>query len=133
MIVVDTNVIAYLWIPGVLSSLAERLWEKDPDWNAPVLWRSEFRNVVAGYLRDRLMALETAVDILIQAEAQMRGKEFLVSSPEVLRLVARSKCSAYDCEFVVLAEELRVPLITTDKELISSFPSVARPLRRLGL
>ena len=51
MIVVDTNVIAYLFLPGEYTPLAERLLQKDPDWVAPVLWRSELRNVFALYVR----------------------------------------------------------------------------------
>jgi predicted nucleic acid-binding protein len=128
MIVVDTNVIAYLWLPGARTAAAERLLKRDSDWNAPLLWRSEFRNVLAGYLRRRDVKLETALQIADGAEEQMRGREFSVSSAEVLARAAESGCSAYDCEFVVLAEELGVPLITSDEKLAKSFPSVARPL-----
>jgi predicted nucleic acid-binding protein len=55
MIVVDTNVIAYLYLTGEYSDLSERLLEHDPDWMAPRLWRSEFRNVLALYLRKELL------------------------------------------------------------------------------
>ena len=51
MIVVDSNVIAYLYLPGEYTSAAEALIERDSDWAAPLLWRSEFRNILAGYLR----------------------------------------------------------------------------------
>lgn len=125
MIVVDTNVIAYFWIPGNLTGPAERLWKKDREWNAPLLWRSEFRNVVLGCVRRGLMSLVTAAQIVAEAESQMQGREFSVPSAQVLNRAARSRCSAYDCEFVVLAEELGVPLVTTDKKVLSSFPAVA--------
>jgi predicted nucleic acid-binding protein len=128
MIVVDTNVIAYLWLPGQRTAAAERLLKTDPDWNAPLLWRSEFRNVLAGYLRRRYLKLETALQIADGAEEQMRGREFSVPSAQVLARAEESGRSAYDCEFVVLAEELGVALITSDVKLLKSFPSVARPL-----
>ena len=128
MIVVDTNVLAYLWLPGDRTPQAETLLRRDPDWNAPLLWRSEFRNVLAGCLRRGDLDLETALQIADEAEGQMRGREFAVPSAEVLARVAASKCSAYDCEFVVLAEELAVPLVTSDEKLLRSFPSVARKL-----
>jgi len=128
MIVVDTNVLAYLWLPGDRTAQAERLLRRDPDWNAPLLWRSEFRNVLAGCLRRGDVKLETALQIADEAEGQMRGREFSVPSAQVLARVEASDCSAYDCEFVVLAEELGVLLITSDAKLLRSFPAVVRPL-----
>ncbi len=132
MIVVDTNVIAYLWIPGLHTPYAERLLKKDAEWAAPLLWRSELRNVITGYFRQGLMAFETAVQVMEEAESQMRGKEYSVTSMQVLKLVEKSRCSAYDCEFVALAEDLGVPLVTTDKKILSSFPSTAAALAKMG-
>ncbi len=128
MIVVDTNIIAYLWLPGARTAAAERLLREDPDWNAPLLWRSEFRNVLAGSLRRRDLNLETALQIASAAQEQMRGREFSVPTAQVLSRVEESSCSAYDCEFVVLAQELAVPLVTSDEKLLKSFPSLVRPL-----
>jgi predicted nucleic acid-binding protein len=128
MIVVDTNVIAYLWLPGSRTTAAERLLRNDPDWNAPLLWRSEFRNVLAGCLRRGDLKLETSLQIMGEAEGQMRGREFSVPSAQVLARVEESACSAYDCEFVVLAQELGIPLVTSDEKLLKSFPSVAQSL-----
>jgi predicted nucleic acid-binding protein len=128
MIVVDTNVLAYLWLPGERTKAAERLLKKDPDWNAPLLWRSEFRNVLARCLRRGDVSLETALEIADGAEGQMRGREFSVPSAQVLARVEGSECSAYDCEFVVLADELGVSLITSDEKLLTAFPALARPL-----
>jgi predicted nucleic acid-binding protein len=128
MIVVDTNVLAYLWLPGERTRAAERLLKEDADWNAPLLWRSEFRNVLAGCLRRGDLTFETAVQIADGAEAQMRGREFSVPSARVLALVDESDCSAYDCEFVVLADELGVSLITSDDKLLKAFPEMTRPL-----
>jgi predicted nucleic acid-binding protein len=128
MIVVDTNVLAYLWLPGERTKAAERLLKKDPDWNAPLLWRSEFRNVLAGCLRRGGLSLETALQIADGAEGQMRGREFTVPSAQVLARVDESDCSAYECEFVVLADELGVSLITSADKLLKSFPAITRPL-----
>jgi predicted nucleic acid-binding protein len=130
MIVVDTNVIAYLWIPGAGTEDAERLFRSDPEWCAPLLWRSEFRNVLAAQLRKRRMALEVAVRIVESAQEQLRGREFEVPSELVMRAVDASRCSAYDCEFVTLARELGVPLRTSDRQILRDFPDVAVPLAR---
>jgi len=128
MIVVDTNVVAYLWIPGIHTAQAEQVLSKDSDWVAPFLWRSEFRNVLAGYIRHNLLTVEVAIQIMEEAETQMQDQEYFVSSVEVLRLVEKSECSAYDCEFVALAQELGVPLVTTDKKVLSEFPSLTVPI-----
>ena len=125
MIVVDTNVIAYLWIPGLHTSQAESALRKDANWAAPLLWRSEFRNILTGYIRRNQISFDTAMQLMEEAEDHMRGREYTVSSTHVLNLVKKSPCSAYDCEFVALAEDLEVSLLTTDRKILSTFPSVA--------
>ncbi len=130
MIVVDVNVIAYLWIPGEKTDQAESLLREEPEWAAPLLWRSEFRNVLAGYLRKKLIEYETAVQIMNEAESHLRGREFGVSSHLVLELVKRSECSAYDCEYVALARDLGIPLVTTDHRILTQFPSTSVSLEK---
>ena len=125
MIVVDTNIIGYLFLSSEQSLLAERALEKDSEWAAPILWRSELRNVLALYMRKNLIKLEHAQYIMEGALELLRGREYEVSSYEVLRLASESKCSAYDCEFIAAANDLKAPLITVDKELLREFPSVA--------
>lgn len=130
MIVVDTNVIAYLYLPGTHTNAAEALLARDPDWAAPLLWRSEFRNILAGYLRRGTLTFEHAVTIQAEAEGLLSGREYDVESGGVLELVHASDCSAYDCEFVSLAIRLGATLVTADKQLLQAFPSHTRPLNR---
>ncbi len=128
MIVVDSNVLAYLYLPGDHTPAAERLYQQDPDWHAPILWRSEYRNILAGYLRRGVLTFEQAYARQCEAEALLQGAEHEPDSRRVLELVAASSCSAYDCEFVALAEALGVHLVTMDSRLIKAFPKIARPL-----
>jgi predicted nucleic acid-binding protein len=132
VIVVDTNVIAYLWIPGVHTSQAESALRKDANWAAPLLWRSEFRNILTGYIRRNQIPFDTAIQLIEEAEDHMSGREYTVSSAHVLNLVRKSLCSAYDCEFVALAEDLEIPLLTTDRKILSAFPSVAVSLGKFS-
>jgi predicted nucleic acid-binding protein len=125
MIVVDTNILAYLYLPGDFTALAEELLENDPEWAAPVLWRSEFRNILAGYMRRKSLHYEVARNLLREAESLMAGAEYEVDSRRVLELVRDSDCSAYDCEFVALAMSLGVTLVTMDTKLLRAFPKVA--------
>lgn len=129
MIVVDSNVLAYFYLPGDFTAEAQALFERDPDWVAPVLWRSEFRNILAGYLRRGSLSFEEAVRIQAEAEDQMAGAEFAVDSLSVLGLVCNSSCTAYDCEFVALANELDTRLVTMDRKLLQAFPDRVMALR----
>ncbi len=128
MIVVDTNVVAYLYLPGEFTAKAEALLERDPEWAAPLLWRSEFRNILAGYLRRRTLTLGVAQDLFLEAQGVMAGSEHEVDSRRVLELVRESDCSAYDCEFVALAMTLGVKLVTMDRKVLKAFPGHAMPL-----
>ncbi|MDX2000747.1 MAG: type II toxin-antitoxin system VapC family toxin [Thermoanaerobaculia bacterium] len=129
MIVVDSNILAYFYLPGDFTAEAQALFERDPDWVAPVLWRSEFRNILAGYLRRGSLSFEEAVRIQAEAEDQMAGAEFAVDSLSVLGLVRNSSCTAYDCEFVALATELDTRLVTMDRKLLQAFPDRVMALR----
>ena len=125
MIVVDSNVLAYLYLPGEYTAAAEALLEQDSDWAAPILWRSEFRNILAGYLRRKAITFEQANSLQREAESLLEGAEFEVESLAVLELVRDSNCSAYDCEFIALAIKLDTKLITMDKKLLRAFPKRA--------
>ena len=125
MIVVDSNVVAYLYLPGEYTAKAEALLEQDPDWAAPVLWRSEFRNILAGYLRRKTLTFDQACSLQSEAEDLLAGSEFEVESKAVLELVRDSDCSAYDCEFIALANKLQVKLVTMDAKLLKAFPKRA--------
>ena len=129
MIVVDTNVISYLFINGDNSKYARKLLVQDSQWIAPVLWKSEFRNVLALYLRQGHFSLQKTLSLLHESEHLMRNAAYEINSTKVMQLVSESKCSAYDCEFVVLAQELSIPLITLDKKLIKEFPKTAHSLK----
>lgn len=123
MIAVDTNVIAYLFLPGAFSAKAEAWLKADREWAVPMLWRSEFRNLLAGYLRRKQLTFETMREIQREAEALLIGNEHEVDSLRVLELVRDSDCSAYDCEFVAVAIRLRVKLLTADKRILKAFPA----------
>lgn len=125
MIVVDTNVIAYLLLSGEHSERATLALQRDPLWAAPILWRSEFHNVLALYIRKSILTTAQAVDIIEKADRLIAGREFGLSSHLVLELVAQSYCSAYDCEFVALALELGTTLVTADSRILDQFPQVA--------
>jgi len=125
VIVVDTNLIAYLFIKGEYSESAEKALMKDSRWAAPLLWRSELRSVLVKCARGGLIEWSDAFRIMMEAESLMSESEYAVASGDVLELAVSAACSAYDAEFIVLARDFGVPLITTDKLLLESFPETA--------
>lgn len=125
MIIVDSNVIAYCWINGERTPVAHRVRLSDAEWHSPILWRSELRSILTGYLRQGSIDGAQAIAIMDAAENSLAGCEHLVPSDAVLQLAAETRLSAYDCEFVVLAEMLAVPLVTEDREVLKAFPDIA--------
>jgi predicted nucleic acid-binding protein len=122
MLVVDTNILAYFYLPGIYTTAAETLYERDPEWAAPILWRSEFRNLLAGYLRRQDISFEEAIALQTEAEFLLNGNEFEVESKSVFNLVNSSDCTAYDCEFIALAVKLNTKVVTMDKKILRAFP-----------
>lgn len=125
MIVVDTSVIASLWVPNDMEELAYQVLRKDPDWIAPLLWRSEFQNVLALYLRENILDLTTILQSMQEAEQLMESRIYEVNSTQVLQLVHNSSCSSYDCEFVALADDIGVHLVSFDKQICREFSEIA--------
>lgn len=130
MIVADTNIIGYLFLNSILTDQAARALQKDPNWSAPFLWRSEFRNVLSLYVRRQILKLEDSQRVMAVAIRLMQNHEYEVASDQVLNLAAFSGCSAYDCEFVALAKDLALPLITVDKQILKRFPETAVSLEQ---
>ena len=130
MIVADTNLLAYLLVPSEYSEQADALFERDPEWAVPILWRSEFRDFLAGCLRRKALAFDDALKIQAEAEALVAGNEHEVDSRRVLELVRDSDCSAYDCEFVALAARLGIKVVTMDAKVLKAVPRHATALAR---
>ena len=130
MIVVDTNIICYYYLHTKYSLLVETLYNADSHWISPILWKSEFQNILALYMRKKIINLEKALIIMEEAESFMNNREFEVKSSYVLKIADQSGCSAYDCEYVSLAQDLNVPLITMDKKILKSFPDIAVSLEK---
>ena len=132
MIVVDTNALVHLLLGGELTEPARRAFIKDPDWAAPILWRSEFRSVLSMLMRRENLALALALEGAREAEILLAGREFTVETQTVLQLASESGCTAYDCEFVALATDLGVQLVTSDREILAAFPALAVAIERFA-
>ena len=124
MIVADTNLIVYLFITGDQTSLAQKILDLDPQWIVPPLWQSEFRNVLAASM-SRGMTLLEAKQIMEDALQTLEKRQIIPTNEKILELIAESDCTAYDCEFIALAKQLGIQVVTADKQLLRQFPDWA--------
>ena len=125
MIVADTNLVSYLLIDGEHTGDARRVWEKDPEWELPSLWRSEYLSVLTTSVRagvinreQALAAWHAGIRLFGRAEQEPDGEA-------VLGAALAYGISAYDAHFVVVAADLRVPLVTGDQALQKACSSIA--------
>jgi predicted nucleic acid-binding protein len=123
MIVVDASVICGFVISAdAYHARAMACRDRDPEWHAPFLWRTEFRSVAAGYLRKgepvaTLMAAAALAALSVQAHH--------LTDAEVFSILGAGSLSAYDAEYVALAQRLNCKLITTDQEVLKCYPGLA--------
>lgn len=125
MIVVDTNIIAYFLIRGDRSNDIDRLYQKDNAWIAPRLWIDEFLNVLATYERVGRLAPEAANPILDDGLGLMEGSTYEIPPDRVLSVARRTSCSAYDSQYIALAEDRGLKLYTCDRRIVAACPSIA--------
>jgi predicted nucleic acid-binding protein len=132
VIVVDANVIAYAVIPGAQTEAALAAIERDPEWIAPPLWRSEFRNILASSMRTKRLTLGQALAAFEHAARIVAETTLDIDCEQILKLSAQSGASAYDCEYVALAEVLSARFVTADRALARRFSKVAIGLDRFA-
>jgi predicted nucleic acid-binding protein len=130
VIVADNSLLVYFWLPSAMAELAEAVKDRDKVWASPILWRSEFRNVLAGYLRRKALSEAEANAAYLNVQKDLGANEYSVPTERVIRLVLTSDCTAYDCEYVALAQDLGVPLVTADKQVLRAFPNIAVSLEK---
>lgn len=125
MIVVDTNVISYLLIQGDYTDAVVKLREREPDWIAPRLWLDEFLNVLAISERHGNLESDVADSTLELACELMEGQSYDLPAQRVLSTARRTGCSAYDSQYICLAEDLGLKLFTFDKNVLKVCPEIA--------
>lgn len=125
MIAVDTNVMVYLLTGTGPGEKAAELLRRDPEWTAPPILLSELRNVLAGLVRTDRIARSDAVEMCLDAQEILGDRVAYVPPGPVLDVALDKGLSAYDAEFVVLAQRLGVSLVTADGAILEAAPEVA--------
>lgn len=125
MIATDCTLIAQFFLTTPETELARQIALVDTTWLIPPLWRSELRSVLRKYLLHDDLSVEHCIKAMSAAEEMLSDGETEVLSADVMRIIQSSGCSAYDAEYVAIAQAFAVPLITSDKRLRGRFPNVA--------
>jgi predicted nucleic acid-binding protein len=125
MIVADASLLANLLIPGLDHASAESVQKIDSDWRAPRLWQYEFKNTLIKYVRVRAITEQTAENLLFHSLQIMKGAEQDAPSKDALTIATTHKISAYDAEYLAIAQQLGIPLITYDRKLVKAAPGIA--------
>lgn len=128
LVVVDTNILAYLLIAGDHTSEAQALFARDADWKSETFVLVEFSNILTTYQRTGDLSSTQAETLL--NEAQVRMHHSLVNLPHItaLRNAQRFTISAYDARFLATAEIFGTKLVTEDKKLRAAAPALTQTL-----
>jgi predicted nucleic acid-binding protein len=120
LIVVDTNIVAYLLLKGARTAQAEAVRARNAQWRVPALFPHEWINVLTAHVRANLLDRDTAARTYRRGMSMVQIDAQPVDAITILNLHLLTGRSSYDCEFIELAERLGVPLVTVDGEILSS-------------
>jgi predicted nucleic acid-binding protein len=124
MIVVDANLLVRFHLEGESGDRAREAARREA-WAAPALWRSEFCSAMLRLIRAGEISREQALEYYGTCEQLLWGRTFSVRHEKALELAAGSDASSYDSEYVALANDLGLKLLTLDRPLIHHFPGTA--------
>jgi predicted nucleic acid-binding protein len=122
VVLVDTNVLAYLMLEGDRTSAAQELFERDADWRSEAFIMVEFSNVLTTYVRTKVLSRDQGLKILAGAE-KLVPVLTSVQHARALEVATQFGISAYDARFVALAIQMKVKLVTEDAKLRAAVPS----------
>ena len=117
MIVVDASVVAYLLIEGELTEAVRELYQVDPEWVTPPILNHEILSILASVGVDEQSP--HAVEVIWRDARALLGARQQVPDPvNSLRLAVELGISGYDAQYLSLAQQLKLPLITGDARLL---------------
>ena len=128
MILVDTNIIAPLYVQSARSDAVRELFARDAVWRTEPLALIELSNVLITYERARYITAATARDCLSRAAAFLQPQLFRVSHQAALEAALDYRVTAYDARFLALADQLGSRLVTEDARLRAAAPALTQSL-----
>lgn len=128
MILVDTNILAYLLLEGPQSTAATALLERDKDWHSESFILPELANVLVTTMRIRGLSLARALTAFADGRRVIERGLHTAADEDVLTLADRFGITAYDARFLALAQTLGARLVTEDAKLRKAVPRLTQSL-----
>lgn len=129
MIVVDCTVIAdfFIGVPD-FQQAARSLYEGDPDWISPILWRYEFGNVLRTEVRGGRLSASLMSRYLRAAEGLVVESAVDLDPVAVGELAIFRDVSFYDASYVWLGQARGLPFHSRDGKLRRKCPDLVLPM-----
>jgi predicted nucleic acid-binding protein len=118
LFVVDASVAVKWILPEEHSDAARELLAGEHELIAPPLISTEIAHVLLKSVRRKELTRARAANALAQIERWLQTLEFEGAWGRLFSLAERCQISAYDANYVALALELDVRLITADQRLV---------------
>jgi len=128
MVLVDTNIVAYLLITGERTEAARQLIRVDRDWRSETFMLVEFTNVLMRYIMAGRLKPDGAQALLRRAESRLGKRLIAISHAAALEVAAAHGVTAYDARFLAAAQSLGTKLVTEDSKLRRAAPALTRSL-----
>jgi predicted nucleic acid-binding protein len=128
MLVIDTNIIAPLYVRSARTDAVTKLFAQDQVWRTEPLALIELSNVLITYERARYITAASARDCLNRAAVFLQPNLFRVSHQAALEAALRYGTTAYDARFLALAQQLGSRLVTEDAKLRGAAPALTQSL-----
>jgi predicted nucleic acid-binding protein len=122
VIVVDTSILIPAFVDAPSSARARRVIDPRARWVLPPMWRFEFTSAMATLIRAGEIDPVTAYGAMDDARTAVVSREVPVDQGQVIRVSIRHKISAYDAQYIALADEYGVVCVTSDKDLLKKAP-----------
>jgi predicted nucleic acid-binding protein len=122
LILIDTNILAYLMIEGDRTSAAQTLFASDSDWASESFILVEFTNVLTTYVRTKALTHKQALEMLAEAQAVVPTLTNVQHS-QAFETATEFGISAYDGRFIAIAKQTKSKLVTEDGRLRAAVPA----------
>jgi predicted nucleic acid-binding protein len=123
MIVVDSSVISFLFLEGELTESVKELHRIDSEWITPPILNHEMLNILA-VVGTADQAVAPMEEIWRDIRALLGSRQQVPDPLRSLHLAIELKISGYEAQYVALAQQLNMPLVTEEQRLLEQLPDL---------